>query len=151
MWQAFSSARSYSLPSRQRRLGRYPTMENREIITIICGQTLEFRIKYLCGDQTGCKITVILRLAFLIPSRKSLRSRIGSSGSMIAEGWQSNPRKAGIWRKKVELYMKSTKKLSNCYYLTVVRQPRCRWVSYCNRLDCCSAAPWAFLLYGKTA
>jgi hypothetical protein len=41
-------------------------MENREVITMICGQALELRIKYLCGGQTGCKITLILRLAFLL-------------------------------------------------------------------------------------
>lgn len=41
-------------------------MENREVITIICGQTLELRVKYLCGGQTGYKITLILRLALLL-------------------------------------------------------------------------------------
>jgi len=72
-------------------------MENREVITIICGQTLEVRIKYLCGGQTGCKTTLIFRLAFLLlpNALKEIFTQPNNSGSMIVESWQSNSCKAG--------------------------------------------------------
>ena len=73
-------------------------MENRKVITIICGQILKVRIKYLCGSLTGCKITLILCVAFLLLPN-DLKEFFYDCGKLAIQSTQ----KSGAYEKKVRV------------------------------------------------